>query len=147
MKQIITIFLLAVVTLTFAEDKPDFLGIIEQFDITENIIAYKKQERPAKGKSGRKGEGKSGRKSMSSEAPQKPLKEEKFSSDNYDIVHIKSGTLGNTDVWIVNIKSKVEDSHLPLKTAYIDLDRDMVLKMEEFTIDKTLVRTIYRRSL
>lgn len=64
-------------------------------------------------------------------------------ADDYEITGYKNGKLGKYDVWIVDLKALDDSVTYPYRTAYIDKNRELVLKMEEFSLSKRLVRSIY----
>lgn len=145
MKRIITILIMIMVTPVFAQEIPDFLQIIDDFDITKNIVAYKKQEKEPSGKGrggGRKPGGK-GRSPKNSESDTKRVTyDERFFPEDYVVTQYKDGEIGSYKVWIVKLEATVEDV-VPHKTAYILKETETVLKIEDFTSDTTLIRTFY----
>ncbi len=64
-------------------------------------------------------------------------------SDDYEITSYEDGKLGKYDVWIVELKATDDSVTYPYRKAYIDKGRELVLKMQEFSLSSRLVRTIY----
>lgn len=64
-------------------------------------------------------------------------------AEDYEIEKYESGKLGKYDVWIVDLKAKDDDVTYPYRRAYIDKNREIVLKMQEFSLSRRLVRSVY----
>ncbi len=65
---------------------------------------------------------------------------------DYDVVKLESGKLGKYDVWIGQLKANNDEVPFPFITMYIDKERSIVLKVEEFSLSKVLLRTSYYTS-
>lgn len=67
-------------------------------------------------------------------------------ADDYNVTSFSSGKLGKYDVWIVELIAVDENVTYPYRTAYIDKERELVLKMQEYSLSRRLVRSIYTPS-
>ncbi|HEY9054479.1 MAG TPA: outer membrane lipoprotein-sorting protein [Rectinemataceae bacterium] len=65
---------------------------------------------------------------------------------DYDVVKLESGKLGKYDVWIGQLKANNDEVPFPYITMYIEKERSIVLKVEEYSLSKVLLRTSYYTS-
>ena len=119
-----TVLLLLIVNLStlFAEVTPDFLTILEKFNSGRNIIIYTSQENPKKGSGNkRRGNGSKGRRSETGNGSNKnierPIIEDTFIPELYEVTGHKTGEFGVIDIWIVDIKSIVDEVNFPIKIS------------------------------
>lgn len=64
-------------------------------------------------------------------------------AEDYNVVGHSEGKLGNFDVWIVELEAKHDEVTFPFKTITISKDTNLILKTEEFSLTKRLLRTSY----
>ena len=64
-------------------------------------------------------------------------------SETYNVVDYVSGKLGKYDVWILELEAKDSDAAYPFEKIYIDKSREVMLKQQEFSLSRRLIRTIY----
>jgi len=65
---------------------------------------------------------------------------------DYDVVKLESGKLGKYDVWVGQLKANNDEVAFPFITMYIEKERSIVLKVEEYSLSKVLLRTSYYTS-
>jgi len=65
---------------------------------------------------------------------------------DYDVVSVDSGKLGKYEVWVGQLKANNDEVPFPFITMYIEKERNIVLKVEEFSLSKVLLRTAYYTS-
>jgi len=64
-------------------------------------------------------------------------------SIDYSVVNITTGTLGNYKVIIGELKANNDEVPFPYIKMYIEADRKIVLKVEEYSLSMKLLRTAY----
>ena len=64
-------------------------------------------------------------------------------SIDYSVVSITTGTLGNYKVIIGELKANNDEVPFPYIKMYIEADRKIVLKVEEYSLSMKLLRTAY----
>ncbi len=64
-------------------------------------------------------------------------------SIDYSVVKISTGTLGNYKVIIGELKANNDEVPFPYIKMYIEPDRKIVLKVEEYSLSMKLLRTAY----
>jgi hypothetical protein len=64
-------------------------------------------------------------------------------SIDYSVEKISSGTLGNYNVIIGELKANNDEVPFPYIKMYIEADRKIVLKVEEYSLSMKLLRTAY----
>lgn len=62
---------------------------------------------------------------------------------DYDVVSVESGKLGKYDVWISELKANNDEVPFPYIKMWVEKDRTIVLKVEEYSLSKKLLRTAY----
>lgn len=62
---------------------------------------------------------------------------------DYVVASLESGTLGKYAVWIAELKANNEEVPFPYIKMWIEKDRTIVLKVEEYSLSKVLLRTSY----
>ncbi len=62
---------------------------------------------------------------------------------DYDVESVDSGKLGKYDVWISELKANNDEVPFPYIKMWIEKDRSIVLKVEEYSLSKKLLRTAY----
>lgn len=67
-------------------------------------------------------------------------------SIDYQVSSIESGKLGKYDVWIGELKATSDEVPFPTIKMWIEKDRQIVLKVEEYSVSKKLLRTAYYTS-
>lgn len=65
---------------------------------------------------------------------------------DYEVVKFDSGKLGKYDVWVAELKANNDEVPFPFITIYLEKERNIVLKVEEFSLSKKLLRTAYYTS-
>jgi len=67
----------------------------------------------------------------------------RFARD-YEVVSYGSGTLGQYDVWILEVEGTNEEVTYPYRTLWVTRDESpLVLKAEDYSLSRRLVRTSY----
>lgn len=64
-------------------------------------------------------------------------------SIDYSVVSLTTGTLGNYKVLIGELKANNDEVPFPYLKMYIETDRKIVLKVEEYSLSMKLLRTAY----
>lgn len=62
---------------------------------------------------------------------------------DYDVTSVQDGKLGKYDVWIADLKAKNDEVYFPYIRMWIDKANTVVLKVEEYSLSKKLLRTSY----
>lgn len=62
---------------------------------------------------------------------------------DYSVQTVDSGKLGKYDVWIAELKANNDEVPFPYIKMWIEKDRTIVLKVEEYSLSKKLLRTSY----
>ena len=129
------IFLLFIISLfpLFSVEAPDFLKIIESFNISENIIIYTKPEAPQRDSGNEKRSSKRGGSSseattQSNKDAVRQITEESFDPELYEITGYKTGLIAEMNIWIVDVKSRVDKMQLPIKRAFIGIENQKIQK-------------------
>ena len=65
---------------------------------------------------------------------------------DYSVSSVTSGTLGKYNVWIAELKANNNEVPFPYIKIWIDKDHEIVLKQEEYSLSKVLLRTAYYTS-
>ena len=65
---------------------------------------------------------------------------------DYSVENFEEGTLGKYGVWIVNLKASNDEVYFPYIKMWIEKDREIVLKVEEYSLSRKLLRTSYYTS-
>jgi outer membrane lipoprotein-sorting protein len=65
---------------------------------------------------------------------------------DYEVVTFGSGKVGKYEVWVAELKANNDEVPFPFITVYLEKDRNIVLKVEEFSLSKKLLRTAYYTS-
>ncbi len=64
-------------------------------------------------------------------------------AEDYDVVASESGTLGNFDVWILDLEATNNEVAYPYRKIWVSKDPNLVLKSEDYSLSKRLLRTAY----
>ncbi len=67
-------------------------------------------------------------------------------SIDYEVTAVESGTLGKYEVWIGELKASSDEVPFPTIKMWIEKERQIVLKVEEYSVSKKLLRTAYYTS-
>lgn len=67
-------------------------------------------------------------------------------SIDYEVTSVESGTLGKYEVWIGELKATSDEVPFPTIKMWIEKERQIVLKVEEYSVSKKLLRTAYYTS-
>jgi len=62
---------------------------------------------------------------------------------DYSVTSLTSGTLGKYNVWIAELKANNDEVPFPFIKMWIDKEHTVVLKVEEYSLSKKLLRTSY----
>ena len=62
---------------------------------------------------------------------------------DYSVTTVDSGTLGKYNVWVANLKANNDEVPFPYIKIWVEKDRQIVLKQEEYSLSKKLLRTTY----
>ena len=62
---------------------------------------------------------------------------------DYSVSSVDSGTLGKYNVWVANLKANNDEVPFPYIKIWVEKDRQIVLKQEEYSLSKKLLRTTY----
>ncbi|MCX7026504.1 MAG: outer membrane lipoprotein-sorting protein [Spirochaetes bacterium] len=62
---------------------------------------------------------------------------------DYSVSTVDSGTLGKYPVWIAELKANNDEVPFPYIKIWLEKDRQIVLKQEEYSLSKKLLRTTY----
>jgi len=62
---------------------------------------------------------------------------------DYSVTTVDSGTLGKYKVWVANLKANNDEVPFPYIKIWVEKDRQIVLKQEEYSLSKKLLRTTY----
>lgn len=62
---------------------------------------------------------------------------------DYDVTSVQDGKLGKYDVWIADLKAKNDEVYFPYIKMWIDKTKTVVLKVEEYSLSKKLLRTSF----
>ncbi|HOV93861.1 MAG TPA: outer membrane lipoprotein-sorting protein [Spirochaetales bacterium] len=62
---------------------------------------------------------------------------------DYSVTSLTSGTLGKYNVWIAELKANNDEVPFPYIKMWIDKEHTVVLKVEEYSLSKKLLRTSY----
>jgi outer membrane lipoprotein-sorting protein len=62
---------------------------------------------------------------------------------DYSVSTVTSGTLGKYNVWIADLKANNDEVPFPFIKIWVEKDRQIVLKQEEYSLSKKLLRTTY----
>jgi len=65
---------------------------------------------------------------------------------DYSVTAVTSGTLGKYPVWIAELKANNDEVPFPYIKIWVEKDRQIVLKQEEYSLSKKLLRTAYYTS-
>jgi len=65
---------------------------------------------------------------------------------DYSVTSVVSGTLGKYAVWIADLKANNDEVPFPYIKIWVEKDRQIVLKQEEYSLSKKLLRTAYYTS-
>lgn len=65
---------------------------------------------------------------------------------DYSVTSVTSGTLGKYPVWIAELKANNDEVPFPFIKIWVEKDRQIVLKQEEYSLSKKLLRTAYYTS-
>lgn len=65
---------------------------------------------------------------------------------DYSVSSVVSGTLGKYPVWIAELKANNDEVPFPYIKIWVEKDRQIVLKQEEYSLSKKLLRTAYYTS-
>ena len=65
---------------------------------------------------------------------------------DYSVTSVVSGTLGKYPVWIADLKANNDEVPFPYIKIWVEKDRQIVLKQEEYSLSKKLLRTAYYTS-
>jgi len=62
---------------------------------------------------------------------------------DYDVQSVTGGKLGKYDVWVAELKANNDEVPFPYIKMWIEKDRTIVLKVEEYSVSKKLLRTSF----
>jgi outer membrane lipoprotein-sorting protein len=62
---------------------------------------------------------------------------------DYKVIGSNEGQLGNFEVWILELEAKSNEVTYPFKTIYVTKDSTLLLKSEDYSLTKRLLRTGY----
>ncbi len=62
---------------------------------------------------------------------------------DYDVVSTSEGTLGNFDVWILELEATNDEVTYPFKKIWVTKDDSLLLKSEDYSLTKRLLRTAF----
>lgn len=63
--------------------------------------------------------------------------------EDYDVVSGESGTLGNFDVWILDLEATNDEVTYPVRRVWIAKEPNLLLKSEDYSLTERLLRTSY----
>jgi len=65
---------------------------------------------------------------------------------DYSVISVVSATLGKYAVWVADLKANNDEVPFPYIKIWVEKDRQIVLKQEEYSLSKKLLRTAYYTS-
>jgi len=65
---------------------------------------------------------------------------------DYSVVSVESGMLGKYPVWIAELKANNDEVPFPFIKMWVEKERQIVLKQEEYSLSRKLLRTAYYTS-
>ncbi len=77
-----------------------------------------------------------------SDAQNSDLNQSSF-SNNYNVTGYSEDTLGNIPVWTLDLEASSDDVSYEFVKLWVRKDRTVVLKEEDYSVNKRLMRTIY----
>lgn len=63
--------------------------------------------------------------------------------EDYDVVSGESGTLGNFEVWILELEATNDEVTYPVRRVWISKEPNLLLKSEDYSLTNRLLRTSY----
>ncbi len=64
-------------------------------------------------------------------------------AEDYDVTSGTEGKLGNFDVWVLELEAVHSEVTYPFRTIYVTKDDSLLLKSEDYSLTKRLLRTSY----
>ncbi len=64
-------------------------------------------------------------------------------ADDYDVVSGTEGSLGQFDVWILELEATNDEVTYPFRKIWVTKEPQLILKSEDFSLTKRLLRTSY----
>lgn len=64
-------------------------------------------------------------------------------AEDYDVISGTEGKLGNFDVWVLELEATHSEVTYPFRTIYVTKDDSLLLKSEDYSLTKRLLRTSY----
>lgn len=64
-------------------------------------------------------------------------------ADDYNVVSVEDGTLGQFDVWIMNLEATNDEVTYPFRKLWVSKDPNLILKSEDYSLTERLLRTSY----
>ncbi len=64
-------------------------------------------------------------------------------AEDYDVVASVSGALGNFEVWVLGLEAVSDEVTYPYRKIWVSKDPNLVLKSEDYSLSKRLLRTAY----
>ena len=65
---------------------------------------------------------------------------------DYSVLTVQSGKLGKYEVWIAELQANNDEVPFPYIKMWVEKDRQIVMKVEEYSLSKKLLRTAYYTS-
>ncbi|MGD9940289.1 MAG: outer membrane lipoprotein-sorting protein [Clostridia bacterium] len=67
-------------------------------------------------------------------------------AQDYKVASSRQGKLGSFDVWILDLEATNNEAVYPYKRVSISVDKELLLKSEDYSLSKRLLRTAYYTS-
>ena len=64
-------------------------------------------------------------------------------AEDYDVVSSEPGTLGNFEVWVLELEATSDEVTYPYRNIWVSKDPELILKSEDYSLTKRLLRTAY----
>jgi outer membrane lipoprotein-sorting protein len=64
-------------------------------------------------------------------------------AEDYDAVSVEEGTLGNFDVWIMELEATNDEVTYPYRKIWVSKEPNLLLKSEDYSLTNRLLRTSY----
>ncbi|MEM7734729.1 MAG: outer membrane lipoprotein-sorting protein [Deinococcota bacterium] len=62
---------------------------------------------------------------------------------DYDVVSFEEGTLGNFEVWILELEATNDEVTYPYRKVWVSREPNLILKSEDYSLNQRLLRTSY----
>lgn len=64
-------------------------------------------------------------------------------AEDYDVVSARDGTLGSFEVWILELEASHDEVTYPYRTLWVAKQPSLILKSEDYSLTRRLLRTAY----